>query len=77
MFSPPDDEVLTHSTSLAEAGKTVRGKPDRRVVARPDSGAHPTPWARTVASGKTEGNVRLRYAPRDPGVGSCESSTET
>ncbi len=73
---PDHDEENGTSNGAPGGGRHLvaePGQPDRL----PNSTASgPAKKGRVVVSARLEGTARLRYTPRDPGVGSMDTSTE-
>jgi len=76
---PRSDEQRDRLTTTAShvTGEPVKGRPVTLPPRQAETAPQDKQWVRTVPTSKVNGSVRLRYIPRCPGAGSCDSSTET
>ena len=76
---PRSDEQRDRLTTTAShvTGEPVKGQPVTLPPKQAETALRDKQWVRTVPTSRLTGSVRLRYIPRHPGAGSCDSSTET
>lgn len=78
MKSTKGERVESDTRSASPEGETVQHTEVMPMTVPVGGTSSPTPEkARSVPSSATAGSVWLRYAPRQEGMGGCESSTET
>lgn len=78
MKSTKGERLESDTRSVSLEGETVQHTDVVPVdLQTGGTGSPPPQKTRSVASSAVVGSVWLRYVPRQDGMGSCESSTET